>query len=270
MTVGAQPRVLLLDIETAPNIVTSWGLWVNGPLGHENILKERFILCAAWKWLEGSKVHTEKAKVGDRYPDKGILKKLHKALETADAVVAHNGDSFDIPWLMARFIVQGFAPAKPVIQIDTKKIAKDKFYFNNNRLDYLGRYLGLGKKIKTDYDLWLEAMRGSKDHLRKMVAYNTQDVLLLEKVYLKLRPFFPAKLNRALFVEDADTASRTCPACGKDALRAEGYSYTRTGKRRNYVCGTRSRGKLTPGSGCGHWCYRLVAAPERPKGTIPR
>ena len=272
-----EPRVLLLDLETLPLVVFSWGLKVDGYLPHDSVVKDKHIACAAWKWLGGTKVYSASARIGKPDPDRRVLQKMHEAWHEADAVVAHHGDAFDIPWLQARWIALGFPPVKPLIQIDTRKIAKARFYFTSNRLDYLGQHFGLGKKIKTDFDLWKRVFTGEKAAMTEMLTYNKQDVLLLEKVYLHMRPHFPAKLNRALFVDDEDTASRTCPACGADKLIAEGYSYTRQGKRRNYVCGTRPdgrrpNGKHTKGGveGCGAWCYRLVASAERPKGTMPR
>lgn len=243
----AEPKVLFLDIETLPNTVFSWGLKVDGWLPHDNIVGERHIACAAWKWLGGSKVHVATARIGKPEPDRRVLAKLHKAFEEAHAVVAHNGDFFDVPWLYTRWIALGFPPPRPIIQIDTKKLAKRYFYFNSNRLDYLGQHLGLGGKIKTDFDLWKRVYAGDRQALAEMVAYNKQDILLLEQVFLKLRPWVQSKLNAALFVEDEALASRTCPACKEPKLIRNGSNWTRTGERRLYLC-----------KACGHRPYKLV------------
>jgi len=226
-------KILILDIETLPNVVTSWGLWVDGPLSHDNILKERSILCRAWKWLGEKQVHSAKA----GKTDVGLLKLLSRVINQSDAVVAHNGDHFDIPWIRARLVKHGLKPLKSLPLIDTKLIAKKNFYFNSNRLDYLGKFLGVGSKIHTEYALWLDCMKGDKAAMEKMLRYNREDVRLLERVYLKLRPFVPAKLNQNL-----PDKERKCPACGSEELQARGFGCNRVTRYRRYQC-----------QACGHW-----------------
>ena len=247
---SSAPRILLLDIETLPNLVTSWGLKVDGYLSHENIISERTILCAAWKWLGSPRVRsisTLDGKVKGRPVDYKIVKQLRAELAMADAVVTHNGDRFDLPWIRTRMIAMGFDPLPPVVSIDTKKIAKARFYFNSNRLDYLGKYLGVGKKIETTFGLWLECLKGDRKAMREMVRYNEQDVLLLERVFVKLRPFVPSKINHALW----DDPKRTCPSCGEMALEGRGMSVSRTGRQHRYQCRS-----------CGAWSQRPITASD--------
>lgn len=251
-----QPKILLLDIETLPNLVTSWGLKVNGWLPAENIVQERTIISAAWKWLDVPQVKSASvlsAPGSKEHPDRGILRKLHKVLNQADAVVGHYIDRFDMPWIKGRMFMQGMTPPKPVIQIDTCKLARQHFYLNSAKLDYLGKQLGVGNKIKTEYDLWKRCMLGDPEAIRQMVTYNEEDVRLLERVYLKMRPYVVAKLNRALFAQNEDDQDRTCPACQEVALRKMGHTYSRVQVRQNYQC-----------QKCWHWSYRIS------KRTIPR
>lgn len=247
------PRIVLLDIETIPNIVTSWGLKVDGYLGHENILEERYIVCAAWKYLGVPVTHSISVlsrRGKDGMPDYGIVRKLHDVLSHADAVIAHNGDNFDIRWVLTRIAIAGMQPPPPFKQIDTKKIAKRRFNFNSNRLDYLGRVLKLGNKIKTDYGLWLDCLKGDRAAIRKMVHYNKADVRLLEKVYERLRPFVQSSMaapNAQLWDRDAPL---TCPTCGEsDALQARGFRRNLASVWQRYQC-----------QKCGAWS-------ARPSGT---
>lgn len=235
-----EPRILLADIETLPNVVTSWGLNVPSKyLSHENILSERSIVCASWKWLGKAKVYS--ADVLDspgKHRDGGILRKLSGAWSQADAIVAHNGDRFDVPWIKTRMIYAGMEPPPPVPTIDTRSLARRHFYFNSNRLDYLGKYLGVGQKIRTDFHLWLDAMKGRREAIAKMVAYNREDVRLLERVYLKLRPFLPAKVNASQW----STAELACPKCGSDKIHARGLMRLAASTRQRFQCQT-----------CGGW-----------------
>ena len=74
--------------------------------------------------------------------------------------------------------------------IDTLKMARAGFKFNSNKLDYMGDYLGLGQKIKTEFNLWKDiTLKNCPIAMNKMVKYCKRDVTLLEEVYNKLQPY---------------------------------------------------------------------------------
>jgi hypothetical protein len=121
----------------------------------------------------------------------------------------------------------------PVATIDTKKVAKAKFYFNSNSLDYLGKYLGLGGKISTPKGLWLKILRGGPEAIKAiqtMVVYNKRDVTLLKDVFLKLRPYIPNYVNRELF------GNQGCPRCGSKKVQSRGTYYAQTRTYRRWQC----------------------------------
>lgn len=232
-----KPRILLWDIETAPNLLWSWSLRIpSGYLHHDNIEKERTIICGCWKWQGKKKVYITAVKHTRPDDDLAVVKALREVVASADAIVHHNGDSFDLKWLRARILYHGLPPLPPVLTIDTKKIAKSAFYFNSNRLDYLAKYLRIGCKIKTEFDLWKSVMRGVKSALEKMIRYNKHDVVLLEKVYDRLLPHAPAKLKRLYENREA------CQHCGGTHVQYRGYVYTAANKYKRYQC-----------LGCGKW-----------------
>jgi len=213
-----------------------WGLWENN-VSHENILEETNILCACWKELGKAEIRDLSVDPSKPRDDKGICRILRNVLAEADVIVAHNGDDFDLRVLNARLIYHGLAPLPQITTIDTKKVAKSKFRFVSNRLDYLGAYLGLGRKKKTEFKLWLDVLNGSREALNYMVRYCKQDIKLLEKVYLKLRPFMTNHPNQRLY-----NLKSNCPICGKGPLISQGYRYTRTTVRQRYQC-----------KACGGW-----------------
>src|SRR6202007_1093580 len=98
----------------------------------------------------------------DPYNDLHVLQVLHSVLAEADVIVAHNGDKFDIKFTEARMLIQGLPPLPPIQKIDTLKVAKDRFMFNSNKLDYLGQILKVGRKQHTSPQLWLEVLKGNK------------------------------------------------------------------------------------------------------------
>ncbi len=165
--------------------------------------------------------------------EKQLVQKLHKILGEADIIVAHNGDEFDAKKARAKFVEFGLPALPPSQQIDTKKIAKRHFRFSSNSLNNLGELLGVGKKMPTGgFDLWLDCMAGKIAAWKKMEAYNKQDVLLLERVYLKLRPWVQNHPNVA-----AGDKPSACPKCGTDRpLHFRGYRRMAAGSYRRYQC----------------------------------
>lgn len=240
------PRILLWDIETSFNVVAAFSLFNDAPINYRNILQEWHVISVSWKWLGEKKVHS--VSVADDpvmfrlnpHNDFFILAKMLELFAEADAVVHHYGDKFDLPKINARLAYWKLGPLKPVIQIDTKKIASKYFKFNSNRLDYLGMFLGLGRKKETDPDLWLRCLQGDINAVEDMVKYNKSDVLLLEKVFERLYPFAAVSINRRLFMDKDDV----CPKCGSKHITYRGYRYTTARKYRRFQC-----------ADCGSWSH---------------
>ena len=172
-------RILIWDIETFPNIMARHSLWHQGD--PNCILQEKSIICIAYKWLGEKKTHIlsildnpERFKK-DIFDDTDILKQMSEVLSDADMLVHHNGDKFDLKVLNGRLAMKGIPPAPPVMCYDTLKVAKRVFKFNSNRLDYLGKALGVGGKRETPKGLWLECLKGKKTAIKEMMAYNKRD-----------------------------------------------------------------------------------------------
>lgn len=242
-----QPKILIFDIETSYNVVYAFQLINDHPIPYQGILKERNIFTVAWQWLGEKKVHSLAVSPKSPHDDRQIVKKTLDLFHEADAVIAHYGDKFDMKYILTRAIFHGFKPPPPVKQIDTYKIAKQKFLFNCNRLDYIGRYLGVGGKIQTSHDLWMGCMNGDPKAIRKMQKYNEQDVRLLGRVYQKLAPFVPPKVNTAVL-----NGSFCCPGCGSNNLQGRGFNINRTGRSQRYQC-----------KDCGLWSSSPLNKPEK-------
>lgn len=187
---------LFFDIETSPNIVLSWRIGYKLNIGHDNLLKERAIICIGYKW---EKEKTARALTWDKNQgDKAMLAEFVEEVHKADEVVGHNGDKFDLPWIRARCAIHGIPMMPAVKTIDTLQWARRKFLFNSNRLDYLGKTLGVGGKIKTEFALWKRILlENDAAALREMVKYCKRDVEMLQRVYEKLCGYVPHKTHVA-------------------------------------------------------------------------
>lgn len=238
-----EPRILLYDIETSYTIGAVWGLYEQNVA---KVLREPYILTVAWKWLGEKETHVlglpdfkeyKKNKRSDKY----IVQEMWKLFDEADVIIAHNGNSFDQKWTYARFVVNGMIPPSPSKYVDTKVIAKSKFRFNSNKLDSIGEYFGIGRKIKTDIDLWIDCVEND-DSLAwsRMKRYNKMDVTLLERVYLKLLPYITNHPNYNVYTGE----THSCPNCGSCDLQKRGFYRTRTTQKQQYQC-----------KGCYAWSY---------------
>tara|TARA_R110000851_G_scaffold268235_2_gene420934 strand:+ start:5804 stop:6739 length:936 start_codon:yes stop_codon:yes gene_type:complete len=177
-----EARVLIYDIETSPNIGWFWRAGYKLNVSPDQIIKERAIICISYKWSGEKEVYN--LSWDDKQDDKFLIEQFIEVLNEADLIVAHNGDNFDLKWIKTRAIKHGLKMLINYPQFDTLKVAKKKFNFNSNRLDYITRYLGFEGKIKTDIGLWKDIfLRDCPKAMDKMLTYCDEDVRQLEKVY---------------------------------------------------------------------------------------
>lgn len=234
MTNKREPRIAFIDIETAPILGYSWTIYDTNLV---HVVEPTYLLAFAYAWLDGDKIYTHT--IAD-YPefkknkknDGPLAKELWHVLDEADIVVAHNGDAFDIKKINSRLIVNGLSPPSTYRTVDTLKWARKKFKFDSNKLDNIGGYLKIGRKIpNTGMDLWLRCMDGDPKAIATMRKYNAQDVRLDKEVYLKLRPWADNHPNLNVY-----TAGDGCPKCKSMNLQKRGYEYTQTRQYQRYRC----------------------------------
>lgn len=250
----AKPRIILWDIETTHNLAAVFQLkQQDAYINAENIVQERYIVCAAWKELgqKGVKAVSTLDNMPlykkDPHNDIHVCRELHKVLSSADVIVAHNGDSYDTKFAKGRMLVQGLPPLPPILSIDTLKTARNQFLLNANNLNYLGKLLGVGGKKPTKNGLWLKVLQGDQKAIREMVGYNKEDVRLLERVFLKLQPFIPDHVNRQLFDR---AVGLSCPRCGSVNVQSRGVHRALTQTYQRYQC-----------NACAGWFMERRATP---------
>jgi uncharacterized C2H2 Zn-finger protein len=229
-------KILLLDVETAPNLVHVWGLWQQN-VGLPQIIDSGYILCWSAKWFGENQIFFDSLEKTDA---KLMLAKIHSLLNDADVVVHYNGTKFDIPTLNKEFILHGFTPPSPYRQIDLLRTARNVFKFPSNKLDYIAQALGLGGKVKNrGHELWIGCMANDPQCWGEMEEYNKQDVILLELLYNKMKPWIKPHPNYTLYT---DEIALMCPICGATNYHRRGYAYTAAGKYQRFRC-----------TACGSW-----------------
>ena len=206
---------LFFDIETSPNIGLFWTAGYKLNISHDSIIKERAIICICYKWADDDKVYSltwDKDQC-----DKKMLESFIKVANEADELVGHNGDRFDLAWIRTRCLFHRIPVFPNYTTIDTLKSARSKFKFNSNKLDYIAKFLGIGQKIHTGYDLWKKiVLDKDKDALEEMVTYCKGDVTLLEKVYAEMVNYLPSKTHYGVI---AGGGKASCPECGSQEMK---------------------------------------------------
>jgi uncharacterized protein len=236
------PRILLLDIETAPNLVYTWGLFKQN-IGVNQIVSPTRMLCFAAKWLGEPNVMFFSEQDGAV----NMVDNAHTLLDQADILVHWNGQAFDAKHLNREFLEHGLLPPSPFRQVDLLLASRRQFKFPSNKLAYVSQALGLsGKEATGGFELWTGCMAGDPEAWATMQTYNERDVTLLEELYEILLPWIPNVPNRHLY------SGGGCPACGNNSVREDGQYRTPLSVFTQYRCGD-----------CGSW----LRSSKREHGT---
>jgi predicted RNA-binding Zn-ribbon protein involved in translation (DUF1610 family) len=240
------PKLLFIDIETSPILMTSWNQ--RPPYaGAVYILRDTYILMVSYKWGHERRVRTAALPdfpryKRDRHDDKDLCRLLRRLLDEADIVAAHNGDAFDIKKINSRLITNGLKPPSPFKTIDTLKAARRAFKFDSNKLDNIGRYLNEGRKIpNTGAALWRGCVEdGDLKSWGVMRRYCKQDTELLARVYERIKPWMPTHPNMNLY--DKARLAHACPTCRSTRIQRRGVLVKLNTRRARFQC-----------QDCGHW-----------------
>jgi DNA polymerase elongation subunit (family B) len=241
------PNILVLDIETAPNLAYVWRFWQEN-ISAKQVLKACTILCWSAKWVGADEIFYSDgrgatSKIPNAKHEKKLLKELIPLLETADMVVGHNLSKFDMPKIRGRCLAHSLPIPSPYKEIDTYKIASKEFGFESNSLEYLASILldeqKGSHKAFPGFELWSNCLLGNPDAWEEMKEYNIVDIKVTEALYLKIRPYATAHPNVGVYQESGDIA---CPKCSSGNSNKRGYAYTATGKYQRYQC-----------NNCGGW-----------------
>lgn len=246
------PRILLLDIETFPDVAYVWSVYDTNAIA---IKEHWYMLSFAYRWYKAGPIVCRTLADTKSRTDRVLCKEIHALMDEADIIVAHNGTDFDIKKINARLIAHGFQPPSPYKVVDTKRTVKQVAGFSSNKLDWLCQQLDLGRKIEHEgFPLWRAcAEKNDPAAWRKMARYNKHDVRLLGDLYELIAPWI-RQPNAALYHGDLRCVN---PACRSTYLRIfPKLYYANTRAYQRYQC-----------ERCGKWA-RMTIAERRPKAPV--
>lgn len=231
------PRILVFDIETAPNVAYTWGMWQQN-IGLNQFLQDWYVLSWSAKWVgEDEVLYEDKRESWHTQDDSKILASMWELLDEADIVVTQNGKKFDVKKLNARFVMSGFQPPSSYKHIDTLQIAKRHFGFTSNKLEFMTdklckRYKKLKHGKFPGMMLWVECLKGNPEAWDEMEEYNKYDVLSLEELMYILAPWSNQIPNLDLYYDDEENHC----LCGSTEFLEDGYAYTGLSKFARHKC----------------------------------
>lgn len=213
-----------------------WKLWDEN-IGLNQIVSDWYVISWAAKWYGSDEImYRDQRKAKHIEDDARLLKEVWALLDEADIVVTQNGKRFDQKKLNARFVLLGMRPPSSYRHIDTYQIAKKHFAFTSNKLEYMTdklctKHKKLTHKEFPGFELWRECLRGNPKAWAEMETYNKHDVLSLEELYTKLRPW-DGSINFDVYHEHLFNHCR----CGADDWQKWGFAFTNTGKFQRFQC----------------------------------
>jgi len=208
-------RRLFFDIETRPMEVYTFEVGRKIFIPYQNIKVPWSIICICYKWEHEDRVNYL---VWDKnQSDKQMLSEFINIANTADVVVGHNSDQFDIKRIRTRCIYHRIPMFPKYRSFDTFTKSKSGFSFDSNSLNFIGGYLGLGEKMHHEgMPLWIKCVNGDKEAIDTMVTYCMRDVLLLQDVYEVLEGYVRPEIHTGVLNGEN---KYSCPICGSGHIK---------------------------------------------------
>lgn len=236
-----KPKLLVYDLECTGILGYGYGVWETNI---HKIVEQPILLSFSYAWYEVGKkpkivcrtLADTKTYKHDPHNDKLLVEELWELFDQTDVTIGHNSKSFDDKVANMFFLKHGLTPPVPHQQLDTKLMAKQVGRFPSNSLDNLGDFFGIGRKTETTHaELWWDSISGGgvgRKAMKKMAAYNNQDVNLTIQLYEILSPWYRSTVNIARL----SNLEFACPRCTKSNYQQRGTIATKTGRYRRFQC----------------------------------
>lgn len=177
------------------------------------------------------------------FDDKPLLERITSIYQDCELSIGHYAAPFDRRFLQGRLLINNMPPLPPTRLRDTCLILRSVANFSSNRLGYAAKILNLAHR-KTDNnwpEAWFKVMQGNMQHLKAMAEYCAHDVLAVEDLYYRIRPFDNA--HPRMFEDQA-----LCRKCGS-AGQLHGVAWHAGKKYHRFQC-----------NACGGWDRLTVRA----------
>lgn len=229
--IGGRPKVLVIDIETAPHEAWVYNTYDVRFISPDQIKKPARMLSFAAKWTDSKKIEFYSEFHNGRTE---MLDALWHLLDQAAVVVTYNGNRFDLRWIAGEFLREGYTPPSPYKSVDLYRTIRSTYGFTHNRLDTVCRTLGLGGKVEHGgFTMWRQILEDNDEKAWNLCRkYNRMDVLLTQALLDRLGPYVKGWPHMGLW----NGEDRCCYRCGGTALQQHGWHETAITRYARYQC----------------------------------
>jgi hypothetical protein len=247
-----KPKILIIDIETAPLTVYCWGLFDQN-ISLDQVKEDWHLISFSAKWYgEKKMIYADQRNEKNVSNDLKMVRQIASLLEEADIVLGQNSKGFDTKKINSRIKFWNSKLKKDKIEIpssykhiDTLLLNKKLFKDTSNKLEYQSKtyntkYQKLDHKEYPGFKMWKAALEGDKKVWKVIEKYNKFDVLSTEEFWDSIKAWD----NTVNFNLYTDGDELTC-SCGSTSFMSKGYYYTAVGKysrHRCNSCGSEVRG----------------------------
>ncbi len=120
-----KPRILMLDLETSPNLAYVWGLWDQN-ISIKQLVESTEVICFGARWYGDETVEIRSVHIDGKAK---MLERIWELMNEADAIAGWNSKGFDVKHLNREFLEAGMDPPSPHIDIDLMQKSKAAFRF---------------------------------------------------------------------------------------------------------------------------------------------
>ena len=236
------PKILFYDIETSPLKAYVWGLGKQ-VVRHPQLDKaysQYGIICVTYCWNDG-----KPAKCIDwdykKQDSKAVIKEFDKIIRQADFTIGKNNKRFDEKMINAVRMFSNLPGLPEWVRYsdDLEQQMRRYFRLPSQSLDYISDQLGLGGKIKMEFQDWIDIVEQNKNGLKafkKMCKYGIKDVEDTRTIWNKLITHFDPKFNHGAFLHGNWTSA--CKYCGSTDIRINGSFMSGSVRRTKFTCKT--------------------------------
>lgn len=198
-------KLLTYDIETPLYLGYFFGLGEQ-ILRHTQFLERSVfqsgIICIAAKWYHKKEVML--------FTGNTAIEDLDRESKKADVCLGKNSDKFDVKRINSERMLHDLTPYPQWMdkREDLEKQMRKYFYFPSQSLDYISKRLGLGGKIKMEFDDW-------KDIYNYNLLKEIEDQMSLNCLSSTEIKFAAISISEVMFKQPA----RQTIALGKAALK---------------------------------------------------
>ena len=207
---AAKARILCYDLETPPYQAWVWGCGEQY-VRHNQLVKEHDqpgIICVTYCWMDENKPAQCIDWGYEEQDSSRVVEEFDKIIRTADFTIGKNSDRFDTKVLNAVRMLNGLPgfPEWMGYKDDLEKQMRKYFKLPSQSLDYISGQLGLGGKIKMEFQDWIDIVEKNENGrkaLAKMIKYGKKDCTDTRTLWNRLSEHFDSKWNQAKFQGDS-------------------------------------------------------------------